>query len=299
MVAWAASGTAAVSGADAKVTVSIEGNHLLELDCNRGVGYKDGFCKPAGLLNGDHLILDFDRGLGDVKFGFQPGSRYVFGDVMFVRNIWNRDLDVFIRVEQEAGGSLYEVLTVDLTFAGEKHRMFPPVDGSDGTDKIITMSPGSEASLSFGIDVDDHWSAHGRTFREGDTRFQLNGAVIVRVGIDSSDDDDTPPGGGGTPPTDDDDTPTGGTDTPPGGGEDTLPDGESPIEQGDEPPLAGPPSEDSQPGPDDPSQPIVIDETPPLAGRLPHTGGSSWPYAGAGLAFLMTGVWLYRRTQQR
>src|SRR5690606_16999141 len=108
------------------------------------------FCKDSN--GGTNLELDFDRGLEGEKFGFQPGSRYTFGKVMHIRNVWSETVDVFVRVEQEALGNLYQVLSVDLIQTDKntneeiRHRMFPadppPPDGEDGTEKTIAMEPG-------------------------------------------------------------------------------------------------------------------------------------------------------------
>lgn len=290
---WAASGTAAVAGTTA--TVAIDGTNLLRLWCSQGVGYKDGFCADGydPVNRQEHLILDFDRGLENIKYGFQPGSRYVFGDVMHIENISDQTLDVFIRVEQAAGGNLYQVLSVEMTDPNDKntrHTMFPPQDSSrdpDGTSKIVTMGPGDIASLSFAFDVADDWAARNGTFPNADTRYTLTGAVIVRVGVDTGGDNGSPsdPGDPGDPNDPDD---PGMTEEP-----------EQPIHETEEPPLAGPPvSADEEESPlADPGVPLEVPEERPAAGPLPHTGGNNWPYVWAGLLLMMLGGWLYLKTR--
>jgi len=268
---WAASGAAAVSAVTPTVTVNVEDHSILELACAdpSQPGFKDRFCQDGGT----HLVLDFDRGLDDIKYGLQPGSRYIFGDVMYIQNIWTETVDVFIRVEQEALGNLYQVLSVDLTDPfGSKHRMIPadppPPDGEDGTERTIPMAPGDVVSLSFGFEVADDWAAaNGEEFNSDEDRFTLHGAVIVRVGIETG--DDTTPGGGG-----------GGTPRTPGTGEEV-----------DEfaPPLAGPAA------PGAPTQEVELIDEMPEAGPLPRTGGTALPYLLMGLLMMAAGGWLYRR----
>lgn len=269
---WAASGAATVSAVTPTVTVNIEDHSVLKLYCADPAqpGFKDGFCRDGG----NHLVLDFDRGMNDVKFGMQPGSRYIFGDVMFIENIWTETIGVTIRVEQEEQGSLYQVLMVDLTDPlGDRHPMFPPdpppPEGDEDAEKTILMAPGDVVALSFGFDLADDWAAaNDKTFNDPEKdRFTLTGAVMVKVGIETE--DDTPPGrtggGGGIPGT-------------PG------------TEVGQfEPPLAGP----AEPGA--PSQEVEVIDEMPEAGPLPRTGGTALPYLLMGLLMMAAGGWLYRR----
>ncbi len=262
LTAWAASGAASVAGAVAQVVVPLEDDDILQLFCNEGVGYQDGFCRS----DGDHLVLDFDIGLNGLQYGLQPGSRYVFGKVMFVRNIWDEPVDVRVTVEQAAGGELYRVLSVFLEEPrGGRHQMFPPESG-DSTQRTVTLEPGATADLSFGFDVPDDWGY----FEDAETRYTLDGAVIVFI---ERDDEDDTPGGGGRPPGGDDETPI----TPPG-----------------EEPPAGEPEPEFE-------FDFEIEEEPPIAGMppLPVTGGSTWPYGILGVVLMAAGAGMYLWSRAR
>lgn len=266
LTAWAASGAASVAGAGVHVVVPLEDDDILELFCNDGVGHKDGFCRA----DGDHLFLNFDVGLDGLEYGLQPGSRYVFGKVMFIRNIWDEPVDVRVTVEQAAGGELYRVLSVFLEEpGGARHQMFPPASG-DANERTVRLDPGGTADLSFGFDVPADWGA----FADSETRYTLEGAVIVFI---ERDDKPGGPGGGGRPP----------------GGDG----GDTPVT----PPEEEPPS--AQPEPEGEGEfELEIEEEPPIAGLppLPVTGGSTWPYGMAGM-FLMAvgaGMYLWSRARQ-
>lgn len=275
------------------MTVSLDSHNILQLACNddEKVGFRDKFCTDN--VAGGHLVLNFDRGLDGKDYGLQPGSRYWFDEVMFIENIWHQSVDVFVRVEQEVDGNLYQVLTVKLTdAAGDDHLMLEkgilPSDkdtetGTQGTNKTISMAPGETASLNFAFDVDDHWADQNNASFDGpDSRFKLEGAVIVRIEIDEEEEEETPGPGSGRRP-----RPSGTS---------TFPDSEFEVEEDEEDPVAGP----LDPGDgDEPSAEVELVEEEPAAGPpLPRTGGSTLPYVLLGLLLMAAGAVLYVRNRE-
>lgn len=284
---WAGSGTAAAAAAVAKVVVPVNGRDVLELSCadDQLAGFKDGFCR----VDGPSLLLNFDRGLAGLNFGVQPASRYVFGDVMYVTNISGATVDVTVTVDEAAGGSLYQVMSVDLTDPdGNRHDIFSPVLGG-GTSKSVALDPGEAVVLSFGVAVPANWAALHGEFASADTRFELTGAVIVQVGFDDEQSGVQPTEP--TPNPDDDDEPEDGTpgddDQSPGDNDDGETDREIPPPE----PGGGPTPTEPGSGGTHPS--------PPWSGPLPFTGGSHWPFVIAGLLLMAAGAWLYVRSQPR
>lgn len=265
LAVWAGTGAAAVAAAGPSVTLKVKSKNVLALSCSdpSTAGYRDGFCQADAA---GYLVLDFSQGYDDGRYGLQPGSTYAFGDVMYIKHIGSKRADVTVQVSQQHAGSLSEVLKVVLTGPnGQMFDMFPPDSGNSGQAQTITMNRDDIMSLSFDFTVDDQWVVDEiQPLTNGEDSFELTGSIVITAGVE--DDPETP----------------------------VLP-----PEQPDPPPRDDEfPPDDPGSGPDtDPGDDTDIDTPPPSAGPLPFTGGNHWPYIALGMLMMVTGAWLYFRTQ--
>lgn len=283
---WAASGAASVAGAGPRVVVTLDADDILELSCKEGVGHKDGFCKSEA---GERLRLNFNAGRDDRDFGLQPGSRYVFGKVMLLRNNWTAPVDVKLRVAA-VSGELARVLSVHAELDDGRQQIFPPDHAA-----TITMRPGEEIGFSFAFGVPADWG----TFADAETRYPLAGEVIVFIERDDDgdgkDNDNGGGDGGGNPGGNGSNTPD---DDDPPSNEPEAADDEQRGETlrtmtGNEPAAGG--------GNDDPAE-IDASEGDPVPeasllragpGNLPFTGGGAWGYTLIGLLLTGTGAGIF------
>lgn len=139
---------------------------LLALSCNDGIGNKDGTCS----LNTDgRLHLNFAKGK-DGEYGFQPGSKYTFENLVKVTNNSEDTVEVSTAASITSGSTI-----IPYTVTAGSTTMLPGA----GT---IKLAPGETTSLTFVADVPDNWAAaNSKMFNSASDRYTSSGVFTVHA----------------------------------------------------------------------------------------------------------------------